>query len=366
MQLYAHSPLTASKHPVSLEDLRLLAELQTATWSPASSFTDRSQRLATLAEQGLVVCDSEDPALRRLRQLDEQLDALRWHPYAALYHFGTRESEHDTGIDTQPIPDTEALALTVGEDAANWVKQYGPPPSVRLQAPEARETVRLEVLETSGPFFDVLHRRRTVRAFDAGRSLPQADLNVLLREVYGCQGSVDLSEELTVLHKTSPSGGSLHPIEAFPLVLDVEGLEPGFYHYDALEHALRLILRLDVTAARQLAIEMGSQQTYIGAAHVVVVLVARFFRNYWKYRRRSRAYAVTLMDAAHLSQTFYLVAAELGLGAFFTAAINAARIEETLGLEPLELGAVAMSGCGLLKTEGPDLGLAFEPFSPRR
>ena len=52
------------------------------------------------------------------------------------------------------------------------------------------------------------------------------------------------------------------------------------------------------------------------------------------------------MDAAHLSQTLYLVATEIGLGAYFTVVINARDIEERLGLDGIEAGAIAVSGCG--------------------
>jgi nitroreductase len=76
------------------------------------------------------------------------------------------------------------------------------------------------------------------------------------------------------------------------------------------------------------------------------VLVSRFARSFWKYRKHERAYGVLLMDAAHLSQTFYLVAAELGLGAFVTAAINGADAEERLGLDGFSEGALALLGCG--------------------
>ena len=82
-----------------------------------------------------------------------------------------------------------------------------------------------------------------------------------------------------------------------------------------------------------------SGQDYFGAAHVSFVLAARFYRNHWKYRRHPRAYAGILMDAAHLSQTLYLVAAELGLGAYMTIAINGRDIEERLGLDGVEAGA---------------------------
>jgi SagB-type dehydrogenase family enzyme len=87
-------------------------------------------------------------------------------------------------------------------------------------------------------------------------------------------------------------------------------------------------------------------QGYFGAAHVSFVLTARFYRNHWKYRQHQKAYAGILMDAAHLSQTLYLVSGEVGLGAFITIAINARDIEERLGLDGVSEGAIAMTGCG--------------------
>src|SRR5262249_10346024 len=76
------------------------------------------------------------------------------------------------------------------------------------------------------------------------------------------------------------------------------------------------------------------------------IMAARFYRNFWKYRQHRKAYSVVLMDVAHLSQTFYLVCAQLGLGAFLTAAINHVNIEEHLGLDGFAEGGIALTGCG--------------------
>jgi SagB-type dehydrogenase family enzyme len=80
---------------------------------------------------------------------------------------------------------------------------------------------------------------------------------------------------------------------------------------------------------------------------MLFIMTSRFYRNFWKYRETPRAYGVLLMDVAHLSQTFYLVCTELGVGAFVTAAINNANIEERLGLDGLVEGGVAVCGCGV-------------------
>jgi nitroreductase len=71
------------------------------------------------------------------------------------------------------------------------------------------------------------------------------------------------------------------------------------------------------------------------------------------------------MDVAHLSQTLYLVAADLGLGAFVTAAINTANIEERLGLDGYREGVLAILGCGRPSSERSAFDPVFEPYVPR-
>jgi hypothetical protein len=87
-------------------------------------------------------------------------------------------------------------------------------------------------------------------------------------------------------------------------------------------------------------------QTYFGDAHVLLVLTACFDRAFWKYRNHRKALIALMMDAAHLSQTLYLVATELGLGAFITAAVNNVDIEERLGLDGYVRGCSPSAASG--------------------
>lgn len=144
---------------------------------------------------------------------------------------------------------------------------------------------------------------------------------------------------------------------------DVDGVEPGLYHYDVARHALEPVAALPAADVSELAVRLAAGQPYAGDAHALVVLTSRFGRNFWKYRQHDRAYAVLLMDAGHLSQTFYLVCADLGLGAFVTAAINGADAEEALGIDGFSEGAIALCGCGRPGPESP-LDPPFLPFVP--
>jgi nitroreductase len=92
-------------------------------------------------------------------------------------------------------------------------------------------------------------------------------------------------------------------------------------------------------------------------------MTARFFRNHWKYRKNPKTYGVILMDAAHLSQSLYLVAADLGLGAFVTAAINSVNIESRLGLDGCRESPIAICGAGIPADDRFDP--EFHPYTPR-
>ena len=75
----------------------------------------------------------------------------------------------------------------------------------------------------------------------------------------------------------------------------------------------------------------------------------------------AKAYRALVLDVGHLSQTMYLAATELGLGAFITAAVNEVDIEQALGLDPLEEGPLAVTGFGV---RGPERNeVEFDPLN---
>jgi putative peptide maturation dehydrogenase len=200
--------------------------------------------------------------------------------------------------------------------------------------------------------------RRTTRAFDADTPMTLEELDTVLRYVFGCHGYAMNTADVVCIKRTSPSGGGLHPVEVYPVVSNVTGVEPGIYQYNVRAHSLIQLESLGAADARSLATSFMAGQTFFGTAHVSFVLTARYARNHWKYRRHDRAYAGILMDAGHLSQTLYLVSADLDLGAFVTMAINGRDIER-LGLDGVAEGVVAMSGCGPRDARGSPLELAF-------
>jgi putative peptide maturation dehydrogenase len=349
--LRSFSILTGEEHALEPEELKAWMRL------PSDRAVETDEPLLDeLARKGLAVVD-ENGAVPR----DARLREAGWNLYAALYHARQRWS----GVDLE-IGEGEAAADGLRAATRAHLDRNGPPPPHFHAAPNALETRELPLVEPSGGLYDALARRRTSRVFDSSRRMAETELAVLLRTVFGAQGTAPIGDGAAGVRRTSPSGGGLHPIEAYPLVLDIAGLEPGLHHYHSGDHTLELLGRLGQAEAQELAEAFTCGQGYFRGASLLVVLAARFERSFWKYRGHEKAYAVTLLDAGHLSQTFYLVCADLGLGAFVTAAINNVDIDARLGLDGFAEGSLAICGCGPLLEEDSYLQPRFTPHRPGR
>jgi putative peptide maturation dehydrogenase len=359
-QLYALSVLRGEAVPLSA------GEFDLATSTPLDDWVEAVDETAArrLARKGVLLSDENDPELGTLRARHESLERMGWNLEAALYYFLSRWR----GIDMRRLAGQDEMSelLPPTDEAVRaLVDHLGPPPPAfsSMKAPLAvRE---LPLVEREGDLYDVLLRRRTTRSFDRSAPLAQWELAVVLRYVFGYHGYVPLLGQVTTLKRTSPSAGGFHPIEAYPLIMAVDELDAGLYHYNAAEHALELLAPLGVDEARAAANAFVCGQTYFGDAHVLIVLAARFDRAFWKYRNHRKALTALMMDAAHLSQTLYLVATELGLGAFITAAINNVDIEERLGIDGYREGVLAVCGFGRPAAERSPFDPEFLPFVPR-
>jgi putative peptide maturation dehydrogenase len=357
--------------------MKVLAALASDDWEALDEVRARyevsSDDVIRLARAGLVITDADEGALADFRMREEATVATEWNKYALLYHSLAKWRGVSVTIPGDGEDELLRKLLTERDDRYRFfIERNGKPP---LHFHEIKNPIRrreLPLIRRDGEFYRVLTSRRTVREFDQSTPVLEDDFSSLLYYVWGCHGYLPLFEDVVGLKKTSPSGGDLHPIEVYPVVSNVEGLETGIYHYNVERHSVDLVRQLAPDAVESCAQRFVAGQTYFSSAHVLFVMTARFGRNYWKYRGHPRAYGVLLMDAAHLSQTFYLVATELGLGPFVTAAINGSDIEEDLGLDGVSEGAIAICGCGVpargtrsLEAEVLDLSPEYLPYTPR-
>jgi putative peptide maturation dehydrogenase len=360
-QVYALSILRGEPVPLSADEFELAATTPSDDWVEAVD----EATVRELARKGVLLSDEHDPELDVLRARHERLERTGWNLEAALYWFLSRWR----GIDLRRLAgqDEAADLLPPTEEAVRaFVGQFGPPPAAFASLAAPLAVRELPLVERDGELYDLLLRRRTTRSFNPGAPLAQWQLAVVLRYVFGYHGYMPLLGQVTTLKRTSPSAGGFHPIEAYPMITAVDGLDPGLYHYNAAEHALELLAPLGADEARAAATAFVCGQTYFGDAHVLLLLSARFERAFWKYRNHRKALTALMMDAAHLSQTLYLVATELGLGAFVTAAINNADIEERLGIDGYREGVLAVCGFGTPAAAPSPFDPQFLPFVPRQ
>jgi SagB-type dehydrogenase family enzyme len=317
---------------VSVETI-LLLDLFGAPRSPASaakalSDYDEASVLAgirKLRRLGFLVPGKEGHGgLSRIRAWKENF-ASAW------YHAATRDVRYVTA----PSEIARVLRSRAATEPAppRFRRRRGATRRALPDRPTPRNPTRLD---------DALAARRTVREFgDAPIALK--DLSEIVRGTWGRTGWKDGGPMGRLPVKTSPSGGSLHPIECYVLAWNVRGLRPGLYHYDVAGDDLRRLRSGDLRAA---AVRAASGQRWVRRAAFLCVMTAVFERTLWKYRVEN-AYRVVWLDAGHLAQTFCLLATSRGLGPFTTAAIQDSYIEKLIGLDGVKEFPVYLCGAGI-------------------
>jgi putative peptide maturation dehydrogenase len=346
--------LAGEEYPLSPEELQILFEIPSDRWSEVDDVRGDPHVLLRFAQQGILICDDPREPLATFRRRHEALSSTDWNLYAALYHAMRKWQDLDLGGSQR-----------AARQAINrYVEVHGAlPPS--FHSPTWTEAVYpLPRREKDGELYRALLARRTVRTLDGEATLTADQFGTILRYVFGCHGYAPIHGGTWILKKTSPSGGSLHPVEAYPLIRRVGGIEPGLYHYNPERHELERLRSMSEEEASRLASVFCAGQPYAQEAAVLIALTARFSRSFWKYPNHEKAYSVILMDAGHLSQTFYLVCTNLELGPFVTAAINDRNIEEALGLDGFSEGVIAVLGAGQPGEGKAGLDPIFQPWEP--
>lgn len=248
--------------------------------------------------------------------------AWGWDMLAHIYHHGT------SNIAETPIP------------AEEWTKQYieycesiakdsplhHTPTLNATPLPQADTT-----LITTQNLVDNFYKRKTCRSF-LGKSITLEQLSTLLYLSFGTihKEWPDLKGlQQLGLRKAFPSGGGLHPEEAYIIALHVEGLEPGIYHYDCHNHGLR---HIKSGFFEEYLVELLCSQYFLEGVAAGIFLTSQFEKSWWKYPH-SRGYRVSLMDMGHASQTALLMATALGLNTWMSGAFSDRKTRAFLEIE---------------------------------
>jgi SagB-type dehydrogenase family enzyme len=196
----------------------------------------------------------------------------------------------------------------------------------------------------------ILRERRSVRSFDDRAPITLMELSNFLdgsarvRSEWTAPLDPDGSElSLTYTSRPYPSGGSSYPLELYIAVDKCEGLDRGFYFYDAGAH---VIVPIDVrppeleALLKSAAFAMGET----GIPQILITIAARFGRVSWKYS--SIAYSLILKEVGALTQTFYLMATAMGLGGCAIGSINIDLFARLTGIDFYIEGPVGQFAIG--------------------
>uniref|UniRef100_UPI0004957A64 putative peptide maturation dehydrogenase n=1 Tax=Xanthomonas oryzae TaxID=347 RepID=UPI0004957A64 len=312
-----------------------LSQLSPTPWQPVDPSQPLLPWMERLLDRGLAISDQPEHATHR--EHDERVQQQRWWPLAALWHRFARWKGEDS------VATMEEQGLTTAE---GMVDRLGAPPAEVVERGVGGVAARTTLpLAPSGTFNELLSRRVTCRNFDTQRALSGGLLSHMLQRSVMASARVAVGHDTAFLKKPVPSGGSLHPTETYLLIQRVEDIPSGLYHYRPIDHALQP-LDLPPEPLSDFARRALAGQHWFAEAPVLLILVPRFLRSFWKYRNHAKAYRAMILDVGHIAQTLYLSATDQGLGAFVTSAINEVDIEQALGLDGPQDGPLAICGFG--------------------
>ena len=283
--------------------------------------------LALLHEAGMIGEVSSDGTTA-----DDRNTWLRtWEFHDLLFHARSRLGRHDSAA-----------------GATYQHRGISPPPALRPSV--FRETIALErpdlsaLMQQSASLAAVQEARRSVRTYGA-QPITARQLGEFLHRVARVkeQHSVEMATpdgplRMEVTTRPYPSGGALHELEVYPVVNACEGLAPGLYRYDPLEHRLEVVAGV-TPEVEELLVDASSA---VGMAakdvQILLIVAARFQRVSWKYS--TFAYAMTLKHVGVLLQTMYLTAADMGLAPCALGAGNADVFSRVAGTDYTEESSV--------------------------
>lgn len=236
----------------------------------------------------------------------------KWDLSSALFHFTVIDSDfHD--------PTTSA---TLQRDKLEFGVQ---PPTSTLNSLTAVQLP--SPLAQGQDFFKLLLKRRTNRT-SAHHCVSPEELSVCLFSGLGIVGHVQTPVGDLPL-STKPSGGARNAYEAYVIVNRGVGIQPGAYHYSALQNSLE---RIDLENQNICLASCLAQQTWATDMASAIILVANFDRLMWKYDDPN-AYRVACIEAGHIGQNIMLAATAVGLCACPTAALSHTLLSQVLKLD---------------------------------
>jgi len=235
----------------------------------------------------------------------------------------------NTKFDERYLHRSSLTATDLPDDIAAVEQDYHGTETVALPEPESLA----DKLQT------VLERRRSVRTF-ANRGVTESELGTILgRSIQPT--AEEQAGPVSETFRPYPSAGGLFPIEAYPVVVNGDGLADGTYYYSPRTHSLR---RLESGTEEMHAafeacfMDAAFSREIVSESIVTIVLTGSFSRTKAKYG--PVGYRFALLEAGHLAQNLLLTAEALGMGGVPLGSFLDDRLDEFLGVDGVNESAL--------------------------
>jgi len=209
-------------------------------------------------------------------------------------------------------------------------------------------------LSIDNDFLHIINSRESHRVY-TGETMTLEELSYLL---WCTQGVKEIRGKSYATLRTVPCGGARHEFECYFAVRNVDGLEPGLYHYLPMHHQIEYLG--DVEDLDAWIKESLCGQAWAATANVVFYYSAVFYRAEWRYGISS--HRVLLIDAGHITENMYLAATSIGLGGCAIGALDGKRVDEAFGLDGVEEAAFYAMPVGKVSVKDKASEKAFYAF----
>jgi SagB-type dehydrogenase family enzyme len=213
-----------------------------------------------------------------------------------------------------------------------WLAIFFPTVSARPASPADGTVVALPTPNTDGKVTleKALKKRRSLREFSAA-PLTLLEIGQLC---WAAQGTTDSKG-----HRTAPSAKALYPLELYVIVASVQGLSPGFYHYETAAHTLTTVSTGNI---REEFVKKAVGQDWITKAPAIFVISGKAKKMAGMNERGKQFMAIETGLAA---QGLLLEETALGLGGTFVGGFDPPKARAVLGLSAEE-EVLAVLPCG--------------------
>jgi SagB-type dehydrogenase family enzyme len=178
-------------------------------------------------------------------------------------------------------------------------------------------------VDPPGVLWDVIAERRSTFGWGGG-AISAEDVGLIARATQGVTlPDVPTGRATATGLRAAPSPGALYPLELYVVADNVDGMDPGMYHYDGEADTLT-ITSMTGPLAEQVG-QLASDQDLVKQAAVVFIICGVEERVTGKYGDRGIMYMH--MEMGHAAQNALLMATSLGyatrpFGAMNSEAMN--------------------------------------------